>query len=542
MWETETFNDSASCQSYDQCHMDNSVAVGEVCMGEGCIWYMDTNTCFCNKIADPFSPTNGCDACKYETPSPTFYGECNCTSELGASVFGIEDSNGVCQCDVDFLEGNNCEGGFGSGVFDSGIVPFVIDTCHWDPYLDLWRQISCIDHHNISVEWFSDDACSQLLNGLDVQNDTCYYIDGTPISEEPTANPTISPVETDPPTPGPTMTASPTLSPIVISNQLCDFDSLLLQLNDTFYQIGDTQWIDDCLQLLDARTHQLSIVCGCVGKFQHSMANQYLNCVLEQPWHGLTVWNMCQSSIYSQSCGSQCTGWLRRRQSQQEISHNRRRAVANSTFKLIWSEAVCQIEPTFEPSSLPTSSPTDDPAYDPTNEPTDYPSTSPTDDPTNEPTDSPTNNPTDFPTAEPTDFPTAYPTSNPTVAPTSEPTDVPTCIKYETWTDITANETCPNGSWGNTDRGYGSMVACDSNLQAKLEESAANRLFHLCSSYCIYDYHSLLAQQQAAYIWKSSQQCYLAVDRWTCFSGHAYQIFVGLQDYAAAICQNSTSS
>jgi len=362
------------------------------------------------------------------------------------------------------------------------------------------------------------------------------------ISEEPTANPTISQVETDPPTPGPTMTDSPTLSPIVINNQLCDFDSLLLQLNDTFYQIGDTQWIDDCLQLLDTRTHQLSIVCGCVGKFQHSMANQYLNCVLEQPWHGLTVWNTCQSSIYSQSCGSQCTGWLRRRQSQQEISHNRRRAVANSTFKLIWSEAVCQIEPTFEPSSLPTSSPTDDPAYDPTNEPTDYPSTSPTDDPTNEPTDSPTNNPTDFPTAEPTDFPTAYPTSNPTVAPTSEPTDAPTCIKYETWTNITANDICPNGSWGNTDKGYGSMVACDSNLQAKLEESAANRLFHLCSSYCIYDYHSLLAQQQAAYIWKSSQQCYLAVDRWTCFSGHAYQIFVGLQDYAAAICQNSTSS
>jgi len=355
MWRTETFTDSASCELYDQCHIDDSVAVGEVCMGEECIW--EKNACFCSKIVDPFSPTNGCDACKYETPSPTFYGECSCTSELGASVFGIEDSNGVCQCDVDFLEGNNCEGGYGSGVFDSGNVPFVKDTCHWDPYLDLWRRISCIDRHNISVEWFSDDGCSQLWNVLDVQNDTCYYTDGTPISEEPTASPTISPVETDPPTPEPTMTDSPTLSPIVISNELCDYDHLLLQLNDTFYEIGDIQWIDDCLELLSTRTHQLSIVCGCIGKFPKSMANQHLNCVLEEPYHGLTVWNMCYSSFYKQSCGSQCTGWLRRRrQPQQEISLNRRRAVADSTFKLIWSEAVCQIEPIFEPS-LPTSSP-----------------------------------------------------------------------------------------------------------------------------------------------------------------------------------------
>jgi len=346
-------------------------------------------------------------------------------------------------------------------VFDSGSVPFVKDTCHWDPYLDLWRRISCIDHHNISVEWFSDDGCSQLWNVLDVQNDTCYYIDGTPISEEPTANPTISlvetdpptseptmtdsptlspivisnelcdydhlllqlndtfyeigdfqwiddclkllstrthqvsivcgcigkfwrsmanqylncvledpwhglsvwnmchssiykqscgskcttiiPVEIDPPTPEPTMTDSPTLSPIVVSNELCDYDHLLLQLNDTFYEIGDIQWIDDCLELLSTRTHQLSIVCGCIGKFPKSMANQHLNCVLEEPYHGLTVWNMCYSSFYKQSCGSQCTGWLRRRQPQQEISLNRRRAVADSTFKLIWSEAVCQI-------------------------------------------------------------------------------------------------------------------------------------------------------------------------------------------------------
>jgi len=294
------------------------------------------------------------------------------------------------------------------------------------------------------------------------------------------------------------MTDSPTLSPIVISNELCDFDHLLLQLNDTFYEIGDTQWIDDCSELLLTRTHQLNIVCGCIGKFWRAMANQHLNCVLEEPWHGLTVWNTCQSSIYKQSCGSQCTGWLRRRQPQQEISHSRRRAVADSMFKLIWSEAVCQIEPIFEPS-LPTSSPTNDP----------------TDDPTNEATDSPTADPTN--------------------------TSSSACIKYETWTSITASETCPIGSWGNTDRGYSSMVACDSNLQAKLEESAANRLFDLCSSYCIYDYGSLLDKQQAAYIWKSSLQCFQAVTSWTCFSGHGFQIFKELQDYAATICQDSTT-
>merc|ERR1719285_1365800 len=161
MWRTENFTDLSSCEQYDGCHLDDTVSVGELCLAEQCVWRQ--NSCYCSKIIDPFSPTDGCDACKYETPSPTFYGECYCTQATGASVFGIEDSNGVCQCDVN---------------------------------------------------------CSESLDEVEVIKDTCYYSCGNPLSEMPTPSPT------EQPTPNPTMTNSPTLSPIVISEEICDLEFL----------------------------------------------------------------------------------------------------------------------------------------------------------------------------------------------------------------------------------------------------------------------------------------------------------------------------
>merc|ERR1719195_2087282 len=110
------------------------------------------------------------------------------------------------------------------------------------------------------------------------------------------------------------MTDAPTLSPIVVDTKtICNQTHLHLTLNQTFYDFGDQQWIDDCLLLLATQTQQFPILCGCLGKFSAWMANTYLNCMLQKPHHGLTVWNMCKSSRYAQSCGSKCTGWLRRR-------------------------------------------------------------------------------------------------------------------------------------------------------------------------------------------------------------------------------------
>jgi len=555
MWKTESFTDPGSCESYVGCHIDDTVNVGEVCMGKECVW--DFSACYCSKILDPFSLTYGCDDCKYETPSPTIYGECyNCNNENGASVFGIEDSSGACQCDVHFLEGDNCDNGVGSGVFDSGSVPFVKDSCHWDPQMNSYRKISCVNHQTLSVEWFSDGTCSQSVNGLDVQNGTCYYSCGTPISDYPTPNPTISPVDTEAPTPDPTTTDAPTLSPIVVNtNDLCDRTLLRQELNDTFYDVGDYQWIDDCIALLETETTQPNIVCGCIGKFWQSLANQYLNCYLSETYHGLTVWNFCRYTKYTQSCGSKCS--VRRRQLQQEINHSRRRCVADSTFKLRWSEAVCQESattdsdtdaPTIEltdapiwPTDAPTMETTDvpvEPTYAPTIEPTDSP-IEPTDAPTIEPTDAPIE-PTAAPTVEPTDAP-LEPSIKPTYAPTAEPTDSPTtafpaCIEKKTWDQSIASEICPSSSWGKTDRGYGSMFACDSDLQAKLEVSAANELFEQCSSYCIYDYEALLNGVQFGFIWKSSEGCWMSVTKYTCFKDHAYEVFEELQVTAASIC------
>merc|ERR1719285_808124 len=241
MWRTENFTDLSSCEQYDGCHLDDTVSVGEVCLGEQCVWRQ--NSCYCSKIIDPFSPTDGCDACKYET---------------------------------------------------------------------------------LIVEWFSDVNCSESLDEVEVIKDTCYYSCGNPLSEMPTPSPTEQPTTSSPteqPTPNPTMTNSPTLSPIVISEEICDLEFLRDELNDTFYDIGDLQWIDDCLDLYTTKTDQIPIVCGCLGKFTKSMANQYLNCILQEPYHGLTVWSMCINSIYAESCGSRCTETLTRRQFQQEISH-----------------------------------------------------------------------------------------------------------------------------------------------------------------------------------------------------------------------------
>jgi len=784
LWRTEIFTDQSSCVQYDGCHLDDTVKVGEVCLGEKCMWV--NNRCYCSKIVDPFSPTNGCDACKFETPSPTFYGECSCTDATGVSVLGIEDSNGVCQCDVNFLVGDNCDGGVGFGLFDSGKVAFVKDSCHKDPYFDLWRQISCIDHHTLSVEWFADDGCSQSQDGLDVQNDTCYYSCGQLISQKPTLSPTKQPTTPSPtkqPTPNPTMTDSPTLSPIVISNKICDLEFLVTELTDFFYKIGDQQWINDCLTLYQTRTFQISIVCGCIGKFSQSMANKWLNCILENPYHGLTVWNMClhnmysqscgsactdwittgqptanptmtdsptlspivinnedcdldsirwelndffidvgddqwkedcldlyethttqiaivcgcigkfsqsmvnkyfncvlkkpyhgvivwdlclgsiysqscgsrctdwltlgqptakptmtdvptvspivinnedcdldfirnqlndfflefgdyqwiedclylyetqttqisivcgcigrfsQSmankwfncilkdpfhgvniwtlclgSIYTQSCGSQCTDWLRRRQIQQEISHRRRRSqcgvgpLADGTFKLLWSVDLCGDKASDSPTSSPIDSPTSEKIELPTNtqtNPTRDPTESPTNTPTNptrDPTESPTNTPTESPTSNPTKFPTSHPTVSPTKYPTTQsPTYQPTvgCIKYKVWDELTASENCPSSTWGNTDRGYGSMVACDADLQANLEKSAANHLFEKCSSYCIYDYDGLMEGRHFGYIWKKG--CWLAVTKYTCFNGHPLKIFQELLVHVKSICQS----
>merc|ERR1719397_2346719 len=63
-------------------------------------------------------------------------------------------------------------------------------------------------------------------------------------------------------------TQAPTLSPIVVDTKtICNQTWLYLTLNQTFYDFGDQQWIDDCGTYLTTHTQQLNVVCGCIGRF-----------------------------------------------------------------------------------------------------------------------------------------------------------------------------------------------------------------------------------------------------------------------------------
>jgi len=366
MFLSSSITDSDTCTTYQDCFVESFGEASGLCVGTYCTWA--ENGCYCHYIEDPFSATDGCDVCKTETPSPTFQGQCDCSTDLG---FGIENSNGVCQCDVEFLDGDDCYGGMGSGSFDSGLVPFVDGSCQYDSFTELYRTITCYNVETVNVDWFSDVDCSTLSDGYVVSNNTCYYASGIRETVQPTEAPTLAPIDSEAPTPAPTMTDAPTLSPIVIDTTLCNRTNIFSSLEQTVRDYGDTQLVQDCLTLLETETEQIPIVCGCIGKLSKSIANQWLNCMLTESYHGITVWNMCYTSIYAQSCGSTCTGWERRRT--QYIDYKRRRAISDTTFKLVWSEDVC--ESMF--TTVPTQSPTLSPSLSPTFLPTPFPTVTP---------------------------------------------------------------------------------------------------------------------------------------------------------------------
>jgi len=560
------------------------------------------------------------------------------------------------------LDGGNCNGGLGSGGFDSGPLPFVKESCLWDPFATAYRKISCFDEDTIVVEWYSDSGCSTADMSYKVHNDTCYYGSGNMVSADPTYFPS------EPPTPLPTATAPPTLPPIVISYEVCVKEKLVEELEDTFLEVNDQQWIEDCEDLLLTETSRIDVVCGCIGKFSESMANEHLNCLIESPYHGIQIWNMCRSTIYAQSCGSKCTGWLRR--IAVDNGNHRRIGVADDTFKLRWSIDVCgEIRKCSDPdgatpasndctcgsticvageyclatknmcynnavckhtdaSMIETSSCTcgysgfecnandlgaflcdefsetpcvglsaclsgsgselttvwckcqyatssefsycssaqycdvangwcsqyptcsDDSGTIATTQhcscgsptiicsggeyckPNNSPGSCSATKTTDEPTDSPSPSPTQNPSPNPTDNPSPNPTENPSPNPT---TPAPTCIPYMSWNENYATEACPQGTWGGTNKGYGTMIACDQSYQTELEESAANELYKSCSSWCIFDFQSLLSETRLAYIWKK-KGCWQAVTKWSCFQKGSLTFFEELVDYAPTIC------
>jgi cell division septation protein DedD len=137
----------------------------------------------------------------------------------------------------------------------------------------------------------------------------------------------------------------------------------------------------------------------------------------------------------------------------------------------------------------------------------------PTHRPTPRPTPSPTDKPTPAPTPSSTDRPTPAPTPSPTV-PTPAPTHVstPTCKATSTWTYDTANENCDDKEKGKM---FG-VKACKSSYQDKLEFSLANQLFFKCKSKCVYDYNSLINDDNGGFVY-TKRKCHRFVASGGCF-------------------------
>jgi len=123
-------------------------------------------------------------------------------------------------------------------------------------------------------------------------------------------------------------------------------------------------------------------------------------------------------------------------------------------------------------------------------------------------------------------------TAPPTVSPTA-------CTEYNYWTPSVAESNCPESTWGSTNKGYGTALACTNSLQDRLEESLANGLFQHCSAWCVYDLKDLAL---SGYIWKSGLGCWQEVTAFTCYSGNNIAIQETFAAFAPTICDPAPTS
>lgn len=648
--KTTMLTDDSSCTSNSKCFLDEYVVGPDVCMSSTCVWFLDT--CYCEKVEEPLVD---CPICA----GPTYNSECSsCTTEMG---FGIFDANHECQCDVEFFEGSNCNGGSGSGALNLGLVPFVEDSCEWDPLVGKWRSVSCHSLEILSIQWY-EDRCITLSERYKFLNDTCYQPTGA-ISNSPTTVPSLSPIWTERPT---AASEPPTYAPVVVSNEYCNQTIIQNTIMPMILESGDTQWYDDCELLLETQTQEINILCGCIGKLPQASANNYLNCELIDSYNGLDVHSKCKNTIYAGSDGSSATS---RRLPHTAIE--RRRTIADSVFKLVWAADTCTgklSDPTMEPTNFPSMVPTFLPTLPPTlppdcidlqgntatsedcmcgealctqnqfcisanndcyetnvcsetdgsmllistcvcgvsgvtcdflslgsflcNEHNDVkcygvPNCTETNGDvqgtdwclcqhstsswstcqTGQYCDSMNGWCSSYPTCIDTTGATKTaiqclcsslldiceigeycisedeqigcspytpsPTPSPTsAAPTAAPTNK-TCTDYVYTSEETVLSTCPPGTWGSTDRGWNTMIACDATFQSRLLESMLNGLMEKCSSWCIYD---LVDRAVSAYKW--DDPCWLRVTDYLCYRGKD-SLIEEMANISSSICPQS---
>jgi len=148
---------------------------------------------------------------------------------------------------------------------------------------------------------------------------------------------------------------------------------------------------------------------------------------------------------------------------------------------------------------------------------------------------------------------TVSPTSSPTVArrmafrlsPTNSSTSTPTnCEPHYTWSEERAIELCPSYlAHGQADKSFGVSVCSDTTSitkQGSLEESLANQFFTSCSSFCVYDYETLInnvrtgSYDHGGFVWKHDDACWAWVTAYDCFTISYYEyetvmLFAGIK-------------
>jgi len=111
------------------------------------------------------------------------------------------------------------------------------------------------------------------------------------------------------------------------------------------------------------------------------------------------------------------------------------------------------------------------------------------------------------------------------------------CIPFNTWSEDRAEEICP--SIVSADKSYGAEVCDDPNSSTKqdnLDKSLANRFFTQCTSYCVYDYETIMSNggSYGGFMWK--QTCWKWVTSWDCFGKHISE-FTDVSSRAANFCE-----
>jgi hypothetical protein len=95
------------------------------------------------------------------------------------------------------------------------------------------------------------------------------------------------------------------------------------------------------------------------------------------------------------------------------------------------------------------------------------------------------------------------------------------CYKEYEWTEDRANQLCTATRYGPANKSYSGAVTCsgEGGRETQLKKSLANKLYTSCSSWCIYDWYTLMDDKNAlgGYMWNHKDDCYRWITDGVCF-------------------------